>query len=99
VGDFKTRIWPVDMSSRYKLNREKLELTDTYIHMCIYIYIERERERERDRERDRDLICIYKTFQPNTKKYTVFSALIIPSPKLTTHLDTKQVSTDIPELK
>jgi exonuclease III len=41
-----------------------------------------------------DLTDIYRTFHPKAEEYTFFSALMVPSQKLTILLFTKQASTD-----
>ena len=46
-----------------------------------------------------DLIDIYRTFHPKTKEYTLFSVLLVPSPKLTICWDTKQAATETRHLK
>jgi hypothetical protein len=42
---------------------------------------------------------VYWIFLPNPKEYTSISVLLELSPKLTTHLHTKQASTDTRELR
>lgn len=46
-----------------------------------------------------DLTDIYRSFYPNTKEYTFFSHFMELSPKVTTHLDTKQISSNIKNVK
>jgi exonuclease III len=54
VGDFKIPLSAMDRSSRQKINREIMELTNVTTQM--------------------DLADIYRTFHPNIKEYTFFSA-------------------------
>jgi hypothetical protein len=46
-----------------------------------------------------DLTDIYRIFYPKTKGFTFFQYLMVPAPKLTIYMVTKQASTDTTILK